>query len=128
MIERHLVRLSLVVVLLAVSFGAFSLMQTSPAQAAETLVPMYGCPATLDGSPIGGGEGCTTLYTAAGADYVATTAAQLKTDLAAAAPGEIVYVADGATLTITKAAGSTHYSDTQLVYVPAWGDSSWWQR
>ena len=118
MIKRWIVRLCLVVILLAVPLGAFSLKQISAAQAAET-IPEYGCPATLDGCPIGGGLGCTTLYTAAGANYVATNAANLKTGLAAATSGQVVYIQDGTTITLTTN-GQMYNSGAGIgFYVPA---------
>jgi hypothetical protein len=105
--KRWLVRLCLVVILLAVPLGAFSLRQMSGAQAAETGVPMYGCGGApyvtdYDGNPIGGGEGYSPTYSAAGADYVVDTAAELKSALASATSGDIVYVADGATIILNS--------------------------
>ena len=86
--------------------------QMSAAQAAETVVPVYGAPAYVDGSPIGGGTGYSQIYSAADADYVVTTAAELKSALASASSGQIVYIADGATITLN--------SDAYM-----WGSPSW---
>ena len=120
--KRRLVRLCAVVILLAVPLGAFSLMQMSVAQAAETVVPVYGCPATLDGSPIGGGVGYLDTIDPSQADYVVSTAAALKSALASATSGQIVYVADGATITVGSTALWYYFNlnDQSIVFnVPA---------
>jgi hypothetical protein len=99
-IRRWTVRLCLLVVLLTLPLGAFSLVRT-PA-AAETVIPTYGAPSYLDGSPVGGGAGYLNIIDPSQADYVVDTAAELKSALAKATSGQIVYVADGATITITS--------------------------
>jgi hypothetical protein len=61
----------------------------------------YGCPATLDGSPIGGGVGYTKTYTRADigvGDYEVDTMAMLKAKLAAVVAPHMVYVSDGAVI------------------------------
>jgi hypothetical protein len=108
-IKKILSRFYLVAALLAVLLGACPIMQMSVAQGAETVVPKYGAPSYLDGSPVGGGDGYSQVYSAAGADYVVDTAAELKSALASAGSGDIVYVADGATITITS---SNWYGNT----------------
>jgi hypothetical protein len=96
--KRWIVRLCLAVILLTLPLGAFSFIQVPKTQAADTVIPKYGCPATLDGSPIGGGVGYLNITYPSQADYVVSTPAQLKSALAAATSGQIVYVADGATI------------------------------
>jgi len=96
--------------------------QATPAQA-ETTIPLYGCPATLDGSPIGGGVGYLNTIDPSQADYVVSTAAALKSALAAATSGQIVYVADGATCAYTSTTTdwyktSGYESVNELVHVP----------
>ena len=73
----------------------------SPAQA-ETAIPVYGCPDNLNGSPVGGGAGYTGTVSASQADFVVSTPAALESALASAASGQIVYVADGATITLSS--------------------------
>jgi hypothetical protein len=73
--------------------------QPAPAQAGTT-IPLYGAPAYVDGSPIGGGVGYLNIIEPSQADYVVSTAATLKSTLASATSGQIVYIADGATITI----------------------------
>jgi len=100
--KKILSRFFLVAALLAVLVGAYSLMQMSVAQGAETAIPSYGAPAYLDGSPVGGGAGYLDIVYPSQAKYVVSTAAALKSALAAATSGQIVYVADGATITINS--------------------------
>jgi len=85
--------------LLAVSVSIGS--QVTPAQAATT-VPEYGAPEYVNGSPVGGGDEYLGTIGPSQADYVVDTAAELKSALAAAASGNVVYVADGATITIAS--------------------------
>jgi len=116
---RWLVGLCVVVILLAVPLGAFCLEKIPTAEAAETAVPMYGCGGSpfvtyYNGNPIGGGTGYGPTYSASDADYVVSTAAQLKSALASASSGDIVYVKDGATITLDStsnwyAAGTGFY-------------------
>jgi hypothetical protein len=80
----------------------------------------YGCgtyPGNYLGEPIGGGTGCTTIYTAASSHHIAATAAELKAALAAASSGDVVYVTDSATLTLSST--SNWYSTGIGFYVPA---------
>ena len=122
--KRWLVKLCLVVVLLAVHLGPFSLMQMSAAQAAETVVPAYGAPSYVDGSPVGGGVGCTTTYSSADVgpgDYEVGTLAGLKSALAAVSSGHKVFISDNATILVNSLAGK--YGNVQgfdcMFYVPA---------
>jgi hypothetical protein len=101
-IRNCVARFSLAMMVLILLLGAFSLMQMSAAQAAETVVPAYGAPAYVDGSPVGGGAGYLNIISPSQAKYVVSTAAALKSALAAATSGQIVYVADGATITINS--------------------------
>ncbi len=71
-----------------------------PAPASADTIPVYGCPELLNGSPIGGGAGYLDIIDPAQANHVVTTAAGLKAALADAVAGEIVYVADGATIVL----------------------------
>jgi aryl-phospho-beta-D-glucosidase BglC (GH1 family) len=78
----------------------------------------YGCPATLDSSPIGGGAGYQGLIFPSDARYIVGTAPELKSALALSLSGQIVYLADGARILIT-ADPATYYSDQYRVHVPA---------
>jgi len=99
---QRIILISLAVIsLLSGVFAAIG-SQATPAQA-DTTIPLYGCPATLDGSPVGGGDGYLNSVDPSQADYIVDTAAELKSALAAAVSGDIVYVADGSTITITSA-------------------------
>ncbi len=89
---------SLVAALLALLLGALLLMNAPAVRGAE--VSAYGCPATLAGSPVGGGPGYLNAVSPGQARYVVSTGSQLKSALAAATSGQVVYVADGATITI----------------------------
>ena len=102
MVRNCIKRLSLVVMVLILLLGATSFVQASPAQGAETVVPTYGAPSYLDGSPVGGGAGYLDIIDPSEADYVVDTAAELKSALAKATSGQIVYVADGATITLNS--------------------------
>ena len=115
MIRRWTVRLCLVVILLTLPLGAFSLLETSAV--AETVVPSYGAPAYVDGSPVGGGSGYLNVIDPSEADYVVSTAAVLKSALASATSGQIVYVADGATITIDS--DDDMYNDIHVADVKA---------
>jgi hypothetical protein len=59
------------------------------------MASIYGCPATLGGSPIGGGVGYLGSINPSQARYVVSNAAELKLALASATADQIVYVADG---------------------------------
>ena len=89
-----------VALLLAVLLGAISFIPVSPARAADPAIPSYGAPSHLYGSPVGGGDGYLDTVDSSEARYVVRTGSQLKAALAAAISGDIVYVADGATITI----------------------------
>jgi len=70
----------------------------------------------VSGSPVGGGSGYLDAIDPNQANYVVSTAAALKSALASASSGQIVYLADGATITLN--------SDSQIYGVPSWlGDS-----
>ena len=97
--RRWLIKAWLVSIVLALFLGAVSLVPM-PAVRAAAAASAYGCPATLDGSPIGGGSGYLKTVSPSQAQYVVSTGAQLKSALAAAVAGQTVYVADGATITI----------------------------
>jgi len=119
---RRLILTFLAVISLLLGVSAAIGSQATPAQA-ETTIPMYGYPATLDGSPIGGGVGYSNIIDPSQADYVVSTAAELKAALAAATYGQVVYIADGTTVTFD----SSNYWGTSGVpsgyyvgcYVPA---------
>ena len=102
MFKRWFVRLLLVVISVAVPVAALSLLPAWAGQAADTTVPRYGAPSYLNGSPVGGGAGYTGTVSASQADFVVSTPAALKSALASAASGQIVYVADGATITLSS--------------------------
>ena len=102
--------LAVISLLLGVSAAIGS--QAAPAQA-DTTIPVYGAPGYVDGSPVGGGTGYSQIYSAADSHHIATTAATLKAALAAASSGDIVYIADGATITLN--------SDAYM-----WGSPSWY--
>ena len=112
---KRLILTFLAVISLLLGVSASIGSQATPAQA-DTTIPLYGCPATLDGSPIGGGVGYLNTIDPSQARYVVSTAAELKAALAAATSGQIVYVADGTTCLLTT---STIYSATTFVRVPA---------
>ncbi len=59
----------------------------------------FGCEANPTGDPIGGGEGYSQIYD--GGDYVASTAEELTEALAAAQPGEVIYVPHGVEIDLT---------------------------
>ena len=105
-------RLLLAMMVLTLLLGAASFVQATPGQAAETVVPVYGCPATLDGSPIGGGVGFSTTYSSADVgtgDYEVGTVAELKYALAHVASGHKVFVSDGATILLNNKADMYGY-------------------
>ena len=102
MVRNCTKRLLLAMMVFTLLLGAASFVQATPGQAAETVVPVYGAPAYLDGSPIGGGDGYSQIYSAADADYVVDTATELKSALASATSGQIVYAADGATISLNS--------------------------
>jgi hypothetical protein len=83
----------------------------------EDGIPTYGAPACLNGSPVGGGVGCRDIAGPDDADDVVTTAAELKSALAAASSGDVVYVADGATLTYNVADQTDWYSSDYMIWV-----------
>ena len=87
MVKRWTVRICLLVILLTLPLGAYSLVKTSAA--AETVIPTYGAPSYLDGSPVGGGAGYLNILDPSQADYVVDTAAELKSALAKATSGQI---------------------------------------
>ncbi|MDM7998589.1 MAG: hypothetical protein QUS33_00955, partial [Dehalococcoidia bacterium] len=105
--NRWKMRLCLLVILVTLPLEAFSFSSTPVA--AETTIPTYGAPTHLDGSPVGGGDGYLGFIDASEADYVVDTAAELKSALAKAVSGQVVYVADGASITITS---SNWYGNT----------------
>jgi hypothetical protein len=61
----------------------------------------YGCGATLNGSPIGGGAGYLGLVLPSDAHEIVGTLTDLKGALASAISGQVIYVAHGATCLIT---------------------------
>lgn len=93
-----IVRLCLIAFLLTLALQHITLRQV--AGAAEAAIPTYGAPAYLNGSSIGGGDGYLGTIDPNQASYVVDTAAELKAALAAASSGQIVYVADGAVITL----------------------------
>ena len=104
---QRIILISLAVISLLL--GVSAAIGSHPAPTQADTIPPYGCPATLDGSPIGGGLGYLDTIDPSQADYVVDTAAELKSALAAATSGEIVYVDDGATITIDS---STWYGNS----------------
>jgi len=113
---QRLILSFLAVISLLLGVSAAIGTQAAPAQA-DTTIPPYGCPATLDGSPIGGGLGYLNTIDPSEADSVVDTAAELKAALVKATSGQIVYVADGATILLTSSS-STIYSASTFVRVP----------
>jgi hypothetical protein len=108
--------LAVVSLLLGVSASIGS--QVKPAQA-DTTIPEYGAPDYVDGSPVGGGVGYLSIIDPSQADYVVDTAAELKAALASATSGQVVYVADGATITYDDDDRTTWYATKVMVYVPS---------
>lgn len=92
--------------------------QVKPVQA-DTTIPEYGAPDYVDGSPVGGGAGYLNIIDPSQADYVVDTAAELKAALASASSGQVVYVADGATITYDDDDRTTWYATKVMVYVPS---------
>ena len=112
MVRKCINKFFLAMMVLILLLGATSLVQASPARGDEAVVPAYGCPATLDGSPIGGGVGYTTTYSSADVgtgDYEVDTVAELKYALAHVASGHKVFVSDGATILLTNKADMYSY-------------------
>lgn len=62
------------------------------------VIPRYGAPATLYGSPIGGGSGYPPI-SQSDARYVVGAYNDLKLALSSALSGQMVYIADGAAIT-----------------------------
>jgi hypothetical protein len=108
-----LVFLAVISLLLGVSAAIGS--QPAPALA-DTTIPLYGAPDYVDGSPIGGGAGYLNIIDPSLARYVVSTGAELKSALASASSGDIVYVADGATITVDA---SNYYGTGYGCYVKA---------
>lgn len=78
----------------------------------------YGCPALVSGSPVGGGNGYTDLASPDRADHVASTPETLRSALAAATSGQIVYVADGAAIVLSSNAQMFNPAAGIGFYVP----------
>lgn len=78
--------------------------QGTPVQAADT-VPSYGAGAYTGTNPVGGGAGYVSPhgYSQATADYVVTTASGLKSALASATSGDVIWIPNGTTIAIPDA-------------------------
>ena len=83
----------------------------------EEVIPAYGAPACLQGSPVGESAGCRDIAGPEDADFVASSAAELTSALADASSGDIVYVADGAVLTFNVADRTDWYDEAYMAWV-----------
>ena len=86
---------------------------SAPAEAFETSGATYGAGANPTGDPVGGGPGYSHYYSPSGATVV-TTPAELTSALAAATPGDVVWIPNGATITIPGEYGRTVKSGVVL--------------
>lgn len=100
----------LVALLLAALPPAFD---GAPAQAYAVSGATYGAGANTTGNPIGGGPGYSHYYSPAGA-IVVTTQSGLTDALSAATSGDVIWIPDGATITITSGYGKTLKSGVTL--------------
>ncbi len=111
-------RILLFLAIIPVLFGMLAAIGGEPGPVrADSAIPLYGCPSALNGSPLGGGDGYLGAIAAGQANCVVSTAAALKSALASATPGQIVYVADGATITL--ASNAQMYSSKIGFHIPA---------
>ena len=62
----------------------------------------YGCPALVDGSPVGGGADYRALVTPDMGDRVVSALADLHSALGAARSGDVIYLADGAVVSLAS--------------------------
>ncbi|HCA48322.1 MAG TPA: hypothetical protein DEP45_13510 [Armatimonadetes bacterium] len=85
-------------------------LQSASAQQEEA--ESFGCEANPTGNPIGGGEGYSPVYETG--DYVVSTAAELAEALAAAQPGEVVYVPHGVEIDLSDVPRLTVPADVTL--------------
>lgn len=70
-------------------------------------ITAYGADAYAGGEPIGGGTGYSSYYSAVGAYAVCTTEGQLTTALAGAGSGDVIWIPNGTTITITGSYSKT---------------------
>jgi hypothetical protein len=96
-IRNCVARFSLAMMVLILLLGAYSFVQTSPAQAAAA----YGAGANTTGNPIGGGVGYSKTIAQSAAKYVVDTKSELLSALSSATSGQIIYVADSAQINLT---------------------------
>ncbi len=82
-------------------------------KAYEASGAIYGAGANPTGNPIGGGPGYNHYYPASGATVV-TSPAELTSALAAAKSGDVVWIPDGTTITISSGYGKTVKSGVVL--------------